>query len=169
MTRHRVSLVCAVLLLGGCSDPPDLDPGTFRVQLLGAATGALSGSAVAETIFAEDFPGPRYSIRMYAAQGDTVRGVSVHCAGDGPPPSGTYEITATGDECGGGYVRGVSSLEDGTTTLEHAEASSGTVTITESGDGQVVGSFSLSGDLFVGSEPAGTMTASGSFSATDLR
>jgi hypothetical protein len=167
LQQHRRGFVlCAVLLLGGCSDPPDLDPGTFRAQLSGALTGSLSGPSNASTVFIEPFPGPRFSIRMFAAQqGDTVRGLSVHCAGDAPPAPGTYEITAAGAQCAAGYVRLVSSLENGTTVLERAEASSGQLTISESGGGQVAGTFGWSGTLLVGSDPGGTLSASGSFSA----
>jgi hypothetical protein len=59
----------------------------------------------------------------------------------------------------------VSSLENGTTVLERAEASSGQLTISESGGGQVAGTFGWSGTLLVGSDPGGTLSASGSFSA----
>jgi hypothetical protein len=163
MTRHRTLVPCVVLLLGGCSDPPDLDPGTFRAQLSGARTASLSGASNAGIVFGE-FPGSRYAIRMFDERGDTVRALVVHCAAEGPPAPATYEITAAGEECAGSYARLVSSLEQGTTVLERAEASSGRLTITESAGDQVVGTVALSGALVVGSDP-GTLHASGSFSA----
>ena len=164
--RSPVTLLLPLLL--ACSEPPELTPGTFRAGLNGALTASLSGSALGEDIFTEEFPQPLFAIRMLAENGDTGRMVSIRCAGAGPLPPGNYPITPAVTPCAGGYLRFVSSLEEGTTVLESMQASSGSLTIVAGPAGQSIGRFSLRGPLVVGVESAGDLSVSGTFDADVL-
>ncbi len=152
-------------LIIGCSDVTAPAPGMFRAQLSGARVAAMSGPSNAGPIFSEQFPDPQFAIRMFAPQGDTIRVIAIHCPGQEPPARGRYAVNVSESDCLGSYSRVVSTLEGGATVLEQASASSGTVTISSSSEGQTVGTFNFTGILVLGSDSAGSMAASGAFSA----
>jgi hypothetical protein len=127
----------------------------------------LSGSSNASAFSTEESPDPRFVIRMFAPQGDTIRFLSIGCPGESAPEPGTYALGESESDCHGSYVRLLSTL-DGTITFEKLSASSGTVRISAAEQGQTAGTFNFSGTLVVGESPAGVMGASGSFSATTV-
>ena len=155
----------AVLLIG-CSDVTAPAAGMFQAQLSGARVATMSGPSNAGTSFTADFPDTRFAIRMFATQGDTVRVITFLCPGEAPPAPGTYPVTQAASDCPGRYSRVVSTLAGGTVVLEQAAASFGSLTISPSGEGQTVGTFSITGLLVVGTDSVGTLDASGTFSAT---
>lgn len=166
----RVASRCfGALMLLGCSDgsetaapPPG---GEFQARLTGARTAVLSGSSNAGSIYTEAAPAGLFAIRMFAGHGDTIRAIVIDCPGQDRPATGTYPVSAAAEQCGGGYSRVVSTPGAGTIILELASASSGSVKITRSSDGQVAGTFSFNGILVVGSDSVGTVAASGGFNA----
>ena len=152
-----------------CSDATGPAPGTFRAQLTGARLAALSGTSNASAITTEELPDWLFAIRMFDEQGDTVRFISIGCLGQEPPAPGTYAIDTavnlSDPDCLGSYSRAVSTLEAGLIFLEGASAASGRVTISASTPDRIEGTFNFSGMLVVGSDSAGTVAASGAFSA----
>jgi hypothetical protein len=152
-------------MLSGCSDSTAPAQGMFRAQLTGTRVANLSGSALAERNFAEDSPpGLHFVIRMHAPSGDTVHTIAIRCLGDDPPAAGAHTIDPAGEDCIAMYTRVLVTLEGGAVLLERADAAEGTVTI-ETSQGAPVGFFSFQGTLLENSDPVGTLTASGSFSA----
>jgi hypothetical protein len=152
MEMHAVSVRLGALLLFGCSDGSEATApagGLFQARLSGARTAVLTGASNAGSVFTEDAPGPRFAIRMYAEQEDTVRAIVIDCPGQERPAPGTYPVSAATDHCRGSYARVVSTLGTGAIVLEQAAASSGSVTITASSDGQLGGTFSFTGMLVV--------------------
>lgn len=137
----------------------------FRAQLAGARIANLSGSALAERNFAEDSPpGLHFVIRMHAPRGDTVHTIAIRCLGDDPPAAGAHIIDPAGEDCIAMYTRVLVNREGGAVLLERADAAEGTVTI-ETSQGAPAGFFSFEGTLLENSDPVGTLTISGSFSA----
>lgn len=160
-------LLAGAALVFGCSDAttPPAD-GSFRARLGGARVLALSGPSNARSFFAEEFPTEeRFGISMFSPQGDTLRTIGIQCPGHEVPAPGTYTVDPSGSKCMGGYSRFVSTSQAGTTVLEQASASSGRVTFTAAGAGQVAGTFELSGVLVEGTDSVGTLGVSGAFSA----
>jgi hypothetical protein len=163
-------LIAGAALVLGCSDattPPAA--GSFRARLGGARVLALSGSSNARSFFTEEFPTERFGISMFSPQGDTLRTIGIHCPGHDVPAPGRYNVDASGTQCMGGYSRIVSTIQDGTTVLVRARASSGRVTFTAADAGQVAGTFGLSGVLVEGTDSVGTLDVSGAFSAELLQ
>jgi hypothetical protein len=68
----------------------------------------------------------------------------------------------------GSYSRLTSTQQAGTTVVEHATASSGSVTITATDGGRIRGTFNFSGILVAGSDSMGTLGVSGTFDAVML-
>jgi hypothetical protein len=168
MNQPAARLLLGAVLLSGCSESAEPSPGMFRAQLEGVRVATLSGSSNAAPIFTEEFPEPRFTIRMFASQGDTVRAIVIGCPGEQSPPSGTYAVDPSGSSCVGSYSRSISTPEVGAIVLERMTASSGSVRISESGAGQTSGTFDFSGILVVGSDSLGTLDISGLFSALVL-
>ena len=168
MTHRTACLVAGATLWSACSDGTGPSAGTFRAQLRGAHVAALSGTSNARAFATEESPDPRFTISMFAPQGDTIRLLSVGCPGEQPPEPGTYDIGESESDCHGSYVRLLSTLEDGTIIFERLSVSSGAVRISAVEQGQTAGTFDFSGTLVVGESPAGVMGASGSFSATTV-
>jgi hypothetical protein len=140
-------------------------PGTFRAQLSGALSLGLSGSSNAGVIYTEELPYTQFAIRMYAGQGDTIRAIALTCPGQGPPAPGRYLVRASETDCRGNYSRIVSSLENGSLVPERVTASSGSLIISTSTEGEMTGTFNFVGILVLGSDSVDTVAASGSFSA----
>jgi hypothetical protein len=168
MTHRIARLVAGATLLFACSDGTGPSSGTFRAQLSGALVAALSGPSNARAFTTEESADPRFAISMFAPQGDTIRSLSVDCPGQEPPEPGTYSVGESESACHGSYVRLLSTLENGTIIFERLSASSGVVRISAVEQGLTTGTFQFSGTLVVGESPAGTMGASGSFSATTV-
>jgi hypothetical protein len=168
MKIRVASLLSIAALVLGCSDATAPAGGTFRAQLSGARVLALSGSSIARAFSTEEFPDERFAISMFAAQGDTLLTIGIHCPGHEVPAPGTYTVDTSASGCMGGYSRIVSTSQAGTTVLEDASASSGRLTITAASAGQAVGMFALSGVLMAGADSVGTLSASGAFSAEVL-
>jgi hypothetical protein len=160
-------LLFSAVLTTGCSDAAAPSPGMFRARLSGALVATMSGPSNAGTIFTEA-SGTQFAIRMFTPQGDTLRSLSIACPGEEPPATGTYAVNESGSDCVGGYGSLVSTLETGTIILEQLSASSGSVTISPSSEGQIEGIFSFAGTLVVGSDSVGSVAASGAFSADVL-
>lgn len=77
-------------------------------------------------------------------------------------------MTAGPGGCRNGYDRLTSTPSAGTVILEQTSAASGSVTITASSDAEVAGRFGFERELVVGTEPAGPVSVSGAFNATNL-
>jgi hypothetical protein len=163
-TRAAGMLLGAVVILG-CSDGTGPAPGTFQAQLSGVLSLGLSGPSNAGVIYTEELPTAQFAIRMYAGQGDTVQAIALTCPGEGPPAPGRYLVSPSETDCRGNYSRFVSSLENGTIVLERVKASSGSLTISTSAEGETTGSFNFVGILILGSDSVGSVAASGSFNA----
>jgi hypothetical protein len=161
-------LLSGAALALGCSDATAPADGAFRARLAGARVLALAGSSNARAFSTEEFPDERFHVSMFAAQGDTLRTIGIHCPGHDVPAPGTYTVNASRSQCMGGYSRMVSTLQAGTTVLEQVTATSGQVTFTAASAGQAVGTFGFSGVLVVGTDSVGTVAASGSFNAEVL-
>ena len=105
---------------------------------------------------------------MFAAANDTLRSISISCPGDVAPATRDVSL----DRRTWGVPRRVRSAdlhtECGTVILEQTSAASGSVTITASSDAEVAGRFGFEGELVVGTEPAGPVSVSGAFNATNL-
>ena len=158
----------SVLLLG-CSESTAPAAGQFQARLSGAGAAILAGASNARSFFTEADPdGARFGINMFAGANDTLRSISISCPGEEPPAPGTYPLSTGPEGCRGGYVRLTSTQSAGTVILEQASSSSGSVTITASSDAEVAGRFGFEGELVVGTEPAGTVSVSGAFNATNL-
>ena len=151
-------------MIGGCSDSTTPSPGTFRAQLTGARVANMSGSAIAERNFTGEHPDLHSVIRMHASSGDTIQTIAIRCLGDEPPAAGVHAIDLAGEDCVAMYTRVLTTSEGGAVLLESADAVEGTLTI-ETSEGAPEGYFSFRGTLLADSESAGTVTASGSFSA----
>lgn len=161
------ALLGTLLAATGCSDSTGPTSGTFQAQLSTPSVVTISGSSNASAVFIEEFPGPRFTIRMLAPQGEITRAFVIHCPGQDPPAPGGYAISIDGAElsCVANYSRVISNTEGGVTILEQVLASSGQVTISQSGSTHVAGSFRFTGSWVVGSESSGTASASGRFNA----
>jgi hypothetical protein len=168
MTYRTACLIAGAIFLFACSDGTGPSSGTFRAQLSGALATALSGPSNARAITTEDSPDPRFTISMFAPQGDTIRSLSIGCPGQEPPEPGAYSVGESGSDCHGSYVRLLSTLNGGTIIFESLSASSGVVRITTVEQGLTAETFNFSGTLVVGESSAGVMGASGSFSATTV-
>jgi hypothetical protein len=141
----------------------------FRARLTGARVANLSGVALAERSFAGDAPpGLHFVIRMHALRGDTAQTLAIRCLGDDPPAAGAHTIDPADGDCIAMYVRILVTRGGGAVLLERADAAQGTVTI-ETSQGGPAGFFSFQGTLLKDSDPVGTLTASGSFSAELLQ
>ena len=155
----------AVLLLGGvpaCSENNDLDPGTFTARLSGARTDALSGSAVAGVVFTEQ--GVSYTINLLD-QGDESVFLTVFCPGEEPPAPGTHPLGTTGSECSASYRR---TVNDPFTTIEQADAVSGSLVIRNSEHGVIAGSLDFTGPLVAGETQEGDLTSSATVDAVPI-
>src|SRR5918996_2357169 len=141
MNHPAARLFLGAVLLSGCSESAEPSPGMFRAQLEGARVATLSGPSNAGPTFTEEFPEPRFTIRMFASQGDTIRAIVIGCRGEQPPPSGTYAVDPSGSGCVGSYSRSIATPDVGAIVLEQTTASAGSVRITESGAGQTSGTF----------------------------
>ena len=164
MKPHGAGLL-AWVVLSGCSDSVAPSPGMFRAQLTGARVATLSGPANAGPIFAEEFPELQFTIRMYAPRGDTIQAIVMRCRGDQPPASGDHALDSSGADCIGSYSRIVLTQEGGMILLESAAASSGSLTVRPSQEGQTAGTFTFTGILIVDSDSVGILKVSGEFSA----
>lgn len=168
MTHRTACLVAGATFLFACSDATGPSSGTFRAQLSGALVAALSGPSNASAFATEESPAPRFSVAMFAPQGDTIRVLTIDCPGQDPPEPGTHAVGEAESDCHGHYTRLLSTSENGTTIFETLSASSGVVRITTVEPGLTTGTFNFSGTLVVGESPGGVMGASGSFSATTI-
>jgi len=137
----------------------------FQAQLSGARSATLSGSAIGEVNYTEEFPDLQFVIRMHAPRGDTLQSVGIRCLGNQPPALGVHTIDLVGEDCIAGYSRILLTSQPGTVVLESADAVTGTLTIEASPAGQAVGTFTFRGTMQVDADSVGTLTASGSFSA----
>ncbi|MBA3498643.1 MAG: hypothetical protein H0T86_16215 [Gemmatimonadales bacterium] len=162
MYGRPVSLLAAAMLLAGCSEPTGPAAGTFEARLSGALAAALSGPSNGDLVYSEALPEGRYTISMVAAQGDSVRLISIQFPGQVLPTPGTYAVSALDADSQGRY----SLLASGLEVVERASAAAGSVTIGEVSQGQAVGTFSFSGTLVAGPDTTGTVTVAGAFSAT---
>jgi hypothetical protein len=157
--------VGAVLLLGfvpGCSENNEFDPGTFTARLSGARTEALSGSAVAGVVFSEQ--GVSYTINMLD-QGDEFVFLTVLCPGEEAPALGNHPLGTTESDCSASYRR---TVNDPFTTIEQADAVSGSLVVRESERGVIAGSLDFTGPLVAGETQEGDLNASATFDAEPI-
>ena len=157
--------VGAVLLLGfvpGCSENNELDPGTFTARLSGARTEALSGSAVAGVVFSEQ--GVSYTINMLD-QGDELVFLTVLCPGEEAPAPGNHPLGTTDSDCSATYRR---TVNDPFTTIEQADAVSGSLLVRESERGVIAGSLDFTGPLVAGETQEGDLNGSATFDAEPI-
>jgi hypothetical protein len=151
--------------VNGCSDATIPPQGMFQAQLTGPRIVGLSGSAIAERNFVEEFPDLHFVIRMHASRGDTLESIGIRCLGDEPPALGAHLIDLAGQECIATYARVLTASQPGTGVLGSADAVTGTLTIVASPAGQTAGTFTFRGTMLVDSDSVGVLMASGSFSA----
>jgi len=154
--------VGAVLLLGvvpGCSENNELDPGTFTARLSGARTEALSGSAVAGVVFSDQ--GVSYTINMLD-QGDEFVFLTVLCPGEEAPAPGNHPLGTVESDCSASYRR---TVNDPFTTIEQADAVSGSLVVRDSERGVIAGSLDFTGPLVAGETQEGALTGSATFDA----
>jgi hypothetical protein len=165
MRPTRIVRPVGVLLLGfapGCSENNDLDPGTFTGRLSGARTETLAGSAVAGVVYFEQ--GVGYTIRLLD-QGDESVFLTVSCPGEEAPASGTHSLGTTESECSASYRRTVGGPF---TTIEQAEALSGSLVVRDSERGVIAGSLDFNGPLVAGETQKGDLKSSATFDAQPI-
>jgi len=157
--------VGAVLLLGfvpGCSENNELDPGTFTARLSGARTEALSGSAVAGVVFSEQ--GVSYTINLLD-QGDEFVFLTVLCPGEEAPAPGNHPLGTTESDCSASYRR---TVNDPFTTIEQADAVSGSLVVRDSERGVIAGTLDFTGPLVAGETQEGDLNGSATFDAEPI-
>ena len=155
----------AVLLLGlvpGCSENNELDPGTFTARLSGACSEELSGSAVAGVVFTEQ--GVSYTVSMLD-QGEESVFLTVFCPGEEAPAPGTHALGTTESVCSASYRR---TVNDPFTTVEQADAVSGSLVVRESERGAIAGSLSFSGPLVAAEAQERELNGSATFDAVPI-
>jgi hypothetical protein len=156
--------VGAVLLLGfgpACSENNELDPGTFTARLSGSRTEALSGSAVAGVVFTEQ--GVNYTINMLdLGDEDEIVFLTVLCPGEEVPARGTHPLGTAESDCSASYRR---TVDDPFTTIEQADAVSGSLLVGDSERGVIAGRLDFTGPLVAEETQEGDLTASATFNA----
>jgi hypothetical protein len=165
LTRRCAWLGLLAGAVNGCSGATAPSPGMFQARLAGARVAVFSGSAIGEVSYTEEFPELQFAIRMHASRGDTLQSIGIRCTGNQPPSAGTHGIDLAGQDCVASYSRVLLNAQPGPRLLESADAVTGTLRIEPSADGQTAGTFSFQGTMEVDGESAGSVTASGSFSA----
>jgi hypothetical protein len=165
MPNRLPYLAALVLLLPGCSgpEPEEIDAGSFRARLAGAAAGSLAGPSSAGVVYTEETPDGLFTIRMYQVEGSVTRSITVGCPGMAAPPAGSHSLDPTVEGCVGRYTR--FTLEPTFEVVEEVESTDGTVRLQQSVDTRTVGTFDFSGVLVRGADSLGTVQASGSFNA----
>jgi hypothetical protein len=163
MPARAPRLVLLAPLLAACSEPSEIDAGTFQAHLTGATSGTLSGSSAAGVVYTEDRPDGSFTIRMLAVEGGVRRVVVLTCPGLSAPGPGSHSLDPAEGGCTGRYSR--FTLDSTLQVLEEAESSGGTVRVQESSPDRTVGSFDFRGELVRGTDSLGTVQASGNFSA----
>jgi hypothetical protein len=154
------------LLAAACSDSSGPSPDSFRAQLRGARTATLSGAALTDHNFVQEYPDHHFVIRMHAEAGDTVQTIALRCRGDDPPAPGSHSLGSSADEvCIATYSRIVVPPEGGATILGLAGAASGELNLESPENDQLPGVFAFSGLLVAEGDTVGTLQVSGSFSA----
>ena len=164
-TTRIARLLGAVLLVAfvpGCSENSELDPGTFTARLSGARTETLSGSAVAGVVFSEQ--GVSYTISMLD-QGDEFVFLTVRCPGEEPAAAGNHPLGSTESDCSASYRR---TVNDPFTTIEQADAVSGSLVVRDSERGAIAGSLDFTGPLVTGETREGDLNASATFDAEPI-
>ena len=164
-TARIVRRAGAVLLLGfvpACSENNELDPGTFTAQLSGARTEALMGSAVAGVVYSEQ--GVSYTISMLD-QGEESVFLTVFCPGEEAPAAGTHPLGTTESMCSASYRR---TVDDPFTTVEQADAVSGSLVVRASERGAIAGSLNFSGPLLAAEAQKGELNGSATFDAEPI-
>jgi hypothetical protein len=155
-----------VLLLGiapGCSENNnDLEPGTFTGRLSGARSEALSGSAVAGVVYFEQ--GVNYTINLLD-QGDESVHLTISCPGEEVPASGNHSLGGAESDCSASYRRTVGGPF---TTVEQAEAVSGSLVVRDSERGAIAGSVDFTGPLVAGETNKGDLKGSATFDALPI-
>jgi hypothetical protein len=160
--RHTWLLALGVVVVG-CSDATSPPPNAFQAQLTGARTGGVSGVAIAERSFTEQFPDLHFVIRMPASRGDTLATIGIRCLGDQPPVPGSHTIDLAGQECVATYSRVLLSSQP--VVIERADAAMGTLAIDPATPAQTAGTFTFSGTMLVDGDSVGVVRVSGRFSA----
>jgi hypothetical protein len=155
---HLTALAC----LAACSENNEVDPGTFTARLSGARTEALSGSAVAGIVFTEE--GASYTISM-VDQGDELVFLTVSCPGEEIPAAGTHPLGTAESDCSAAYRR---TVDDPFTTIEQADAVSGSLVVRESEGEAIAGRLDFTGPLVAGQTQEGHLTASAAFDARPI-
>jgi hypothetical protein len=163
MPKRLPYLVALVVLLPGCSEPEELDAGTFQARLAGATAASLAGESSAGLVFTEETPDGQFTIRMVQAEGSVSRLIIVACSGTTAPPPGSHALDPNVEGCIGRYTR--FTLEPSLEILEEVESTEGTVRLQQSSDTRTAGTFEFSGVLVRGADSLGTVQASGSFNA----
>ena len=154
-----------MLLLGfvpGCSENNELDPGTFTARLSGARTETLSGSAVAGVVFPTQ--GASYTINMLD-QGDEFVFLTVLCPGEEAPAPGSHPLGTPESDCSASYRR---TVNDPFTTIEQADAVSGSLVVRESERGVIAGALDFTGPLVAGETQEGDLNGSATFDAEPI-
>ncbi len=157
--------VGAVLLLGfvpGCSENNELDPGTFTAQLSGARSEMLSGSADAGVVFSTE--GPSYTISMLD-QGDESVFLTIRCPGEEAPAPGNHPLGTAESDCVASYRR---TVGDPFTTIERADAVSGSLVVRDSDRGVIAGTLDFTGPLVAGETQQGDLNGSATFDAEPI-
>jgi hypothetical protein len=163
MPNRLPYLAALVLLLPGCSEPGEIDAGSFQARLAGAAAGSLAGPSGAGVVYSDETPDGQFTVRMYQVEGGITRSITVGCRGMAAPPAGSHSLDPAVEGCVGRYTR--FALEPTFEVLGEVESTEGTVRLQQPADTRTVGTFEFSGVLVRGADSVGTVQASGSFNA----
>jgi hypothetical protein len=159
---RSLSLAPLLALVPACSENNDLEPGTFTARLSGARTETLTGSAVAGTVYTE--AGVSYTLSLLD-QGPELVFLTVSCSGEGAPAVGTHPLGPAETGCSASYRR---TVDDPFTTIEHADAVSGSLVVRAVPAGAIEGTLDFTGTLVVGETEAGDLSASATFDAEPI-
>ncbi len=151
-----------LVILPGCSENNELDPGTFTGRLSGAVTETLSGPAVAGVVFSEQ--GVSFTINL-RDPGEEFVFLTVYCPGEEAPAPGNHALGTAESDCSASYRR---TVDDPFPTVEQADAVSGSLVVRESGRGVIAGSLDFTGPLVAGEAQEGDLNVSATFVAEPI-
>jgi hypothetical protein len=88
-------------------------------------------------------------------QGDELVFLTIRCPGEEAPAPGTHRLGTAESDCSASYRRTVHDLF---TTIEEAEAVSGSLVVRDSESGVIAGSLDFTGPLVAGDTPNGDLS-----------
>jgi hypothetical protein len=108
--------------------------------------------------------GPSYTISMLD-QHDGFVFLTVRCPGEEAPASGNHPLGTAESDCAASYER---TGNDPFTTIEQADAVSGSLVVRDSDRGVIAGSLDFTGPLMAGETQEGDLNASARFDAEPI-